>query len=242
VVVAAGGDGTLNEVVQGVAGTRSAVGYLPLGTVNIWAREVGIPMNLEAAARSLVAAQIKQVDLGRANGRYFLLMAGMGFDAEVVSRARRLESLKRRFGVLPYAAAAVSTMPRYRGMSLELTYDGIYRTVRALMLVVGNTRLYGGHWYFTPRAVANDGWLDLAIVKGSGPVAMLRRSLPMLVSRRVSRESETVRVRELSVRSREPVPYQVDGELAGDSPVDFSIAPGALRVLVPRGQDTGLIR
>ena len=91
---------------------------------------------------------------------------------------------KHRFGTLPYVAAGMATVPRYWGDDLELRYDGIIQRVQALMLVVGNTRLYGGKWYFTPRAVANNGWLDLCIVKGRGPLAAIRRSIPLLLTSR----------------------------------------------------------
>jgi YegS/Rv2252/BmrU family lipid kinase len=241
-VIAAGGDGTLNEAIQALAGTDIAVGYLPYGTVNIWARELNMPMQVDAAAAAIVDGLIKEVDLGLANDRYFLLMAGIGFDGEVVRRARTLERHKHRFGVLPYVAAGVSTLPVFRGIDVELRYDGLIRRVQALMLVVGNTRLYGGRYHFTPNAVANDGWLDLCIVKGRGQLAMIRQSLPLLLLGSIGRSDvEMLRVRELSVHTDEASPMQVDGELGGSTPVQFRVAPKALKVIVPKGFNSDLI-
>lgn len=238
----AGGDGTLNEVVQALAGTETALGYLPYGTVNVWARELKIPLQPAAAAAAIVDGRIERIDLGAANDRYFLLMAGVGFDGEVVKRAMALERHKARFGILPYVAAGLSTVPRYHGSDLELRYDGVIRRIQALMLVVGNTRLYAGRLHLTPNAVANDGWLDLCIVKGRGPLALIRQSLPMLLSGSITHSDvELLRVREVSVSNSGPLPLQLDGELVGTTPVDFRVAPGCLRVIIPRRFDSDLI-
>lgn len=241
-VLVAGGDGTLNEAVQGLAGSDTALGYLPYGTVNIWAREIGLPLDPARAAHAILDGREERIDLGSANGRAFLLMAGVGLDGEVVRRAQAVEHHKQRFGVLPYVAVGLSTVPLYRGADLELRYDGVIRRVQALMLVVGNSRLYAGRFQLTPQAVMNDGWLDVCIVKGKGPLALVRQSLPLLLSRSITRSDvEMLRVRELSVHSDEPLAFQVDGELAGVTPVRISVQPRALRVIVPQDLNSGLI-
>lgn len=241
-VLVAGGDGTLNEAIQAVAGSEAAIGYLPYGTVNIWARELNIPLDARAAAQAMVDGRIEEIDLGIANDRYFLLMAGIGFDGEVVRRAQAVERYKHRFGILPYVAAGLTTVPLYRGADFELRYDGVIRRVQALMLVIGNTRLYGGRFHFTPNAVATDGWLDLCIVKGRGPLDLLRQSLPLLVLGSVTRaDVELLRVRELSVTANRPELLQLDGELVGATPIQFSIAPRSLKAIVPRDFASGLI-
>jgi diacylglycerol kinase family enzyme len=169
-------------------------------------------------------------------------MAGVGLDGEVVRRAQAVEHHKQRFGVLPYVAVGLTTIPLYRGADLELRYDGVIRRVQSLMLVVGNSRLYAGKLQLTPNAVMNDGRLDVCIVKGKGPIALVRQSLPLLLSRTITRSDvEMLRVRDLSIHSDKPLPYQVDGELAGTTPVHFSVQPRALRVIVPRRLDSGLI-
>lgn len=241
-VLVAGGDGTINETVQALAGSETVLGYLPFGTVNVWARELHIPLDLEGATRAILDGRIETVDLGIAGDRYFLLMAGIGLDAEIVRRAQRVERYKQRFGVLPYVASGLSTIPFYRGADVELRYDGIIRRVQALMLVVGNTKLYGGRFQLTPNAVANDGWLDLCIIKGRGGLSLMRQSVPILLSGSVSRSDvEMVRVRELAVDAAEPLALQLDGELAGTTPVRFRVAPRALRAIVPKRFASNLI-
>jgi YegS/Rv2252/BmrU family lipid kinase len=242
IVLAAGGDGTLNEAAQALAATGVALGYLPFGTVNIWARELGMPLQPIEAARTIVEGRIEAVDLGMANDRYFLLMTGVGFDGEVVRRTRRFEHHKQRFSILPYVAGGLVTVASYRGTDVELRYDGLIRRVQALMLVVGNTRLYAGRFRFTPHAVANDGWLDLCIARGRGPLALARQSLPLFLSGSITHSDvELLRVRELSVQTDEPIPFQVDGELAGTTPIYFRIVPLALKVIVPKDFSSDLL-
>jgi len=242
VLIVAGGGGTINEAVQALAGTTTALGFLPYGTVNVWAREIGLPLRPRDAAVSLLDGRTETLDLGIADGRYFLLMAGIGFDSEVVRRSRRLERFKSRFGILPYALVMLATAAFYRGVDVELRYDGVIRRVQALMLVLGNTRLYGGRFRFTPEAIATDGWLDLCIVKGHGPLAMIRQSLPILIGGTTTfSDVEVIRVRDLVVQGDGHAPLQLDGELIGHTPAHFRVAPRALRVIVPSEFDSELI-
>lgn len=241
-VLIAGGDGTINEAIQALAGSETALGYLPYGTVNIWARELAIPLDLSSAAGTILNGRIERVDLGCANRRYFLLMAGIGFDGEVVRRARSLERHKGRLGILPYIASGLSAIPTYRGADIELRFDGVIRRVQALMLILGNTRLYGGFFHLTPNAVVNDGWLDVCVVKGRGPFALARQSIPVLVSRSVSfSDVDLFRVRAMEVQTDVPLPFQLDGELAGTTPVEFRVEPRALKVIVPQQFVSSLI-
>ncbi|MEN9937391.1 MAG: hypothetical protein RLZZ387_3970, partial [Chloroflexota bacterium] len=122
VVVAAGGDGTINEVVNGLAGTRAALAPLPVGTMNVWARELGLPLQPRATAEALLQARVRSIDLGRAGSRYFLLMAGVGFDAAVVGEVRSPE--KRRLGILAYVLRAVTVALRFRGARARVVVDG----------------------------------------------------------------------------------------------------------------------
>jgi YegS/Rv2252/BmrU family lipid kinase len=241
-LVVAGGDGTINEVIQGLSGSETALGHLPYGTINIWAREMGIPLRASLAAVALTRGQKRRVDLGVANGRRFLLMASVGFDGVVLQRAERWEQHKRQFGILPYLASGFLTAPGYRGADYELRYDGLIRKVQALMIVVGNTRVYGGRYRLTPEAVLNDGRLDVCIVKGRGLLSLVRQSLPVLLSGSVRySDVEMLRVKDLSIRSDKQTLLQVDGELIGKSPVTFGVAPGSLQVLAPCDVDSGLM-
>jgi YegS/Rv2252/BmrU family lipid kinase len=233
-VVAAGGDGTINEIVQELAGHSTALGILPLGTVNVWARETHIPLSVPDAARVLLYGVRRRVDLGRAGNRYFLMMAGVGFDAEVARRVER--SLLKRIGLkmLDYLATVGVLGVTHKPVRVRIKRDGKGREISALMLVVGNTRLYGGALTFTRHAVADDGLLDVVTVGGGGVlyrVGILRNAFLRRPRRgpRVRYE----RARSIRVEADAPLRVQVDGELIGKLPMSFSIAPLALTVIVP---------
>jgi YegS/Rv2252/BmrU family lipid kinase len=240
-VVAAGGDGTVNDVIQALAGYRTALGVLPMGTVNVWAREMGIGLNATEARETLLHGVRRRVDLGRAGQRYFLMMAGVGFDAEV---ARRVEHGRlKRFGLklLEYLATAGLLSVTRPSDTIRITIGARKRREQALMVIIGNTRLYGGAMTFTQRAVADDGALDVLVI-GSGGILhrahVLGRAFLRLPATgpRVRYE----RTQSLRLESKRPVPVQVDGEVIGYLPMTFGVAPLALSVIVPRAAPVGL--
>ena len=242
VVVAAGGDGTVNEVVNGLAGTDTAMAALPVGTVNVWVRELGMPLNPRAAAESILLAQRQHVDLGRAGERYFLLMAGVGFDAAVTAEVRSEE--KRRLGVFAYAWRALSIALRFRGTRVNITIDGKLRRARVLMVVLGNSQLYGGFVKLTARASINDGLIDVCIIKGTRLLHSAPLRILSILTRRYNRDPEVEyhRARTVHVESQLALPVQVDGDHIGHTPMTFEAVPNALYVLLPADLPPELVR
>jgi YegS/Rv2252/BmrU family lipid kinase len=240
-VIAAGGDGTVNEVVQALAGHTTALGVIPMGTVNVWAREMGIPLRPAQAREVLLSGVRRQVDLGRAGAHYFLLMAGVGFDAEVARRVDK--SALKRWGLkfVDYMATAGVLSVMQQPAHIWMRCEGKRRSMPALMVLIGNTRLYGGAFSFATDAVADDGLLDVVIVGGEGLVGRLLVILRAALRRgslgpRVRYE----RCRTIRLESSPPLPVQVDGEVIGTLPMTFSIAPHALRVIVPASAPSDL--
>ncbi len=240
-VIVAGGDGTVNDVIQALAGYRTALGVLPMGTVNVWAREMGIGLSATEARETLLHGVRRRVDLGRAGQRYFLMMAGIGFDAEV---ARRVEQGRlKRFGLkmLEYLATVALLSVTRPSDSIRITIGTRRRREQALMVIIGNTRLYGGAMIFTRRAVADDGALDVVVI-GSGGIFHRINVLSRALLRRPSAGPRVryERAQSLRLEARGPAPVQVDGEVIGYLPMTFSVAPLALSVIVPRDTPTGL--
>lgn len=241
VVVAAGGDGTVNEVANGLAGTRTALAALPVGTVNVWVREIGLPLQPRAAAEALLVAQVRAVDLGRAGGRYFLLMAGVGFDAAVTAEVRAAE--KRRLGVFAYVLRALELAWRFQGTRARVVLDGKVVRGRVLMVVVGNSQLYGGVLKVTPRASLDDGLLDVCVIKGNSLLSAPLRLVSIMLQRyTLDPTIEYHRARYVEVLSRRPLPVQVDGDHIGQTPMRFEAVPGALLALLPPVLPTDLLR
>jgi diacylglycerol kinase (ATP) len=238
-VIAAGGDGTINEVIQGLAGSETALGVLPSGTVNVWARELGIPLDDAGARNVLVNGQTRRIDLGCVNGRYFLLMMGIGFDGEV-TQAVEGKPLKR-LGILGYTLAVLWLGPGYRGFPVVAQIDRYVVKTRALQIFIGNTQLYAGAIKFTWQAKCDDGLLDLCIVRKRnlwGRLVVARDFILRRSQRRQWVRYETFKT--LKIETPDPIPYQIDGEAAGSTPLEISVAPGILKVVVPQKTPPGL--
>jgi YegS/Rv2252/BmrU family lipid kinase len=239
IVLVAGGDGTINEVIQALAGTATAMGAIPLGTVNVWVRELGLPLDPAETVRELLLGQVRQIDLGRVNGRYFLLMTGLGFDAEAV---RAVEGpVKRRFGPLAFFAAGAVAALWMRGSRLRVRADGRTFETDAVLVTIGNTRLWAGAVQITHRATAADGLLDVCIFPGHSLLTRLRHLLLVFIRRHEDDPEVTyLQVRELLVAARPSLPLHVDGEPLGTTPARVEVVPGALRVLVGDGSAPAL--
>ena len=228
-----GGDGTLNEAVNGLAGSETAVSVIPAGTVNLWAREIGLLKKPADAVRLTVEGFRRRADLGRAGSRYFLSMAGYGIDAAVAHRVSH--GVKGRLGAAAYALSAVRQAISYRGLPVTLSLDGEERAANVLMLVAGNTRNYAGLTRITPDALVDDGRLDVCVYQGRGRWDILW--LALLTLFRQHQRSKKVfqrRVRRLSITSAAPLLVQVDGEPIAESPSEVTVAPDALWVATPR--------
>ena len=231
-VIPAGGDGTVNEVANALVGSTTIMAPLPIGTVNVWAREAGFSMDVATAALQIVTAQRSRIDVGCCGDRYFVLMAGIGFDAAVVQHLYARD--KRRFGVMAYIGRIWAVMWGYRGQRVRVELDDEVLDVSLLMMIVGNTARYASFIPFTPDATVNDGMLDVYMLVGadmlSGPfrfIALyLKRLLPFLDPHGISR-----RVRRVTI-SGTPLAMQIDGDHVGMTPAHISILPAALHVLV----------
>ncbi|HEY7779975.1 MAG TPA: diacylglycerol kinase family protein [Ktedonobacterales bacterium] len=236
VVIAVGGDGTINDVIQALAGTETALGVLPMGTINVWAREAGIPLGLADARRVLIEGVRRRVDLGRAGDRYFLLMAGIGVDAEVALRVQRHFFKRIGLKLLSYVTTGGMVGLTRRPVKVWIQRDGgRHRSRRIVQIVIGNTRLHAGIFAFTPHAVADDGQLDVVTVGGRGLLDRADVVVRAVLRRRtLGPNAPYHRVRTFRIDAREPLPVQVDGEVIGSLPMSFSVAPLALTVVVPR--------
>jgi len=226
ILVAAGGDGTINEVVNGLNG--QPLGILPLGTVNVFAKELGIPTKIEAAWRVIVAGQTRTIDLGCATAagkqRLFVQLAGVGFDARAV-RAASWE-LKKKVGPLAYVWAGLKTL----GGNHAPVETG---KAHGAAVFIGNGRFYGGKIPLFPAARLDDGLLDVCVLEKTGLMDLCRYGPAILFGKHTGlRGVHYFQTAEFPCRSVTGTPFELDGEDAGDIPVTFSVKPRALRVIV----------
>jgi diacylglycerol kinase family enzyme len=194
-----------------------------------------------ATAEAMLKAHVRRIDLGRAGDRYFLLMAGVGFDAAVVSEVRSEE--KRRLGILAYALRLFDVAWRYRGTRARIILDGRMVRGHVLLVVMGNSQLYGGIIKITNRASLDDGLLDVCIIRGTSLWSVPERALNILLGRHsYDPEMEYHRARTVYIDTRRVLPVQVDGDEGGFTPMVFQSAPGALYALLPPSLPPALLR
>jgi YegS/Rv2252/BmrU family lipid kinase len=244
VVIAVGGDGTINEIIQALAGSETALGVLPGGTANVWAREVGIPLDVSGAREVLVHGQRRHIDLGRANKRYFLLMAGIGLDGEVTQAVEK-KPLKR-LGALAYLLMGAWLGLNYPSFRAFLQVDGRVVKVNSLQIIIGNTQLYGGAVKYTWHAKCDDGLLDICIIRKHDMWNRVLIFLDFILHREQRRQwVYYTTCKSVKLRTRRPIAMQIDGDPVGYTrkgypPVTFAIAPQALKVIVPQKTPEGL--
>lgn len=244
-IVAAGGDGTLNEVLNGIAHEpdgceRACLGVLPLGTVNVFARELCIPLRVDAAWETIRCGRELRIDLPHvefagAQGkglRYFSQLAGAGLDARAIELVDW--GTKKSIGVGAYVIAGLKALLQ-RPPSIAVRADGKEQTGELILL--GNGRLYGGNFRVFPTADPCDGQLDVCVFPKArwstlfwcGPRLLTMLTLPPKAVRRLRAES-------LTLTSSSRTPFEVDGEWVGHLPASFHVERQKLRVIVPCAQ------
>lgn len=232
-VVAAGGDGTVNEVANGLVGSDVVLAPLPVGTVNVWAREAGFSMDPREATQQIGAGIVGRMDVGILDGqRHFMLMSGVGFDADVVKHLYSHD--KKRFGVFAYIWRILAVVWAFRGVDVTIQLDDEELHVRALMMVVGNTPWYASFIPFTPKAAIDDGMLDICLISGDTMVHGPWKFIGLYLKLYFGWQDESIiyrRVKRISIQGG-ALPVQIDGDYVGMTPSEMTVQAHALRVLV----------
>ncbi len=244
VVIAVGGDGTINEVVNGIAGSETALGVIPAGTANVYAADVGIPiwsplrpMAVREAAKIINTGKRLSIDLGRvkfSNGRqrYFFMWCGIGLDAAVTKEVNTAQT--RRLGVLAWVIAGTMVAIKYMGHSSRITIDNAKEQKRMLVAVVSNGQLYGRVLRIAPDAKMDDGVLNLTVFEGYGVLSTVRHLASLLLGR-YARDPTLHQYtgRRISIRTRRPLPVHLDAEPLGTTPIQIEVVPQSLNVIWP---------
>lgn len=231
VIIAAGGDGTLNEVVNGIGNAPARLGILPVGTMNVFATELDIPQgNLERAWAVIEQGRIVEVDLPQANDTHFIQLAGVGLDAEVVRKTTA--DSKRALGPLSYLLTLVQ-VAAHKPSRVVLEAEG-GRIREGSFALIGNGRLYGGPFPVFKRASLFDGLLDVLVFQNQSHWAVVRYFQAIAFGTHPQLpDVEYFQTSTLRVTSSGDVPVELDGEIAGMLPCLFSMSAQKLRVLAP---------
>lgn len=229
VVVAAGGDGTVNEVAHGLLDARAALGVYPLGVGNDVARNLGYPKRQRDIPGFLARARRRTIDAGEANGRLFVNHIGVGIDGVVAERARAHGRLLGRAG---YFTASLSAIATFRPVTMRLTLDGAEEHGRFLIVVACNGVHFGGGMRPAPAASLDDGWLDVAIARDLTRLQSVGVLVRLYFGTHADGKRVTVqRARALEIDLDHPLPMELDGEVSHVSHVSIRVRPDALTVL-----------
>ena len=218
-IVAAGGDGTINEVVNGLEDAPVHLGILPIGSVNVFAMELGIPSNIDAAWKIIQGGKIRLIDQAMANGHRFVQLAGVGLDAEIVERTDW--NSKKMLGPLSYVLTATQVIhqkpPKLRILADD---DKVYR---GSFVLLGNGRYYGGPFEIFKDAKLDDGLLDVCVFEQMSPLALIRYLQGIMTGSHTRFDDvKHFKARRILIDSDDRVPVEVDGELLGELPLRIS--------------------
>jgi YegS/Rv2252/BmrU family lipid kinase len=242
VIAAAGGDGTINEVINGLGGPNGsdssgsgskgpakdiALGVMPLGTANVLADEIGVGRNPERIVQALARGPIKTIRVGRANGRRFSMMAGVGFDANVVHGVDL--DLKKKIGPLAYVVQAAKEAFGGKFAPARVTIDGkVYDTVSA---VICNGKRYGGPFIAAPHASIERDEFSVILMPGKGWFSVLKYGAGLVLGKLTSvSDAQIITGRDIRIEATDGQPVQADGDIVATLPVDISVDPDPVKV------------
>ena len=235
-IIVAGGDGTFNEVINGILSSKESaakkkivtLAFIPLGTTNVLAKELNIPENVGKAVHLALTGTAKKISLGRINGRYFALMAGIGFDGEAVLRAK--DSIKKISGKEAYIFSGINALIKYNPSLIEVkTSEGTFTGYTA---VVGKAKCYGGNFHVTPQASLTEPLLDLCLFKGKTRKDLVRFIIGVIRERHLNFNDVFYgKFSELEITSNEEVHVQIDGDYFGTLPAKIDVVKDAISLV-----------
>jgi diacylglycerol kinase (ATP) len=229
-IIVYGGDGTVNEAMQPLVGGPIPLAVWPGGTASVLARELGLPRDLERVADMIAARRVKRVSVGRANTRYFLLMAGVGLDAALVRAVR--PGLKRLTGQGAYWVAGLGQLIDWQPRRFVVDVDG--RPFEATFAILANAACYAGGLRLAPHASMDSEFLDLCLFDWHGRLHYLRHVFTVCSGAHLGLPGVTyLKARRARVHGDDGTWVQVDGDLLGRLPMTFECVPAALSLIVP---------
>jgi YegS/Rv2252/BmrU family lipid kinase len=242
VVVAVGGDGAVGQVIQSLAGTKVALGIIPMGTGNLLAGNLDIPKAVDDAVKVLVGGGRRRIDLGRltVGGKriLFAVACGVGFDAEVMESTDPQD--KRHLGKLAYVASAIRRQAKVRDVTHQVTLDGVHESMEATQVLIANFGGMGEGVRTRLEVEPDDGLLDVLVIRASGPLGGLLAGWEALRQDEPGESPEghvyRTRSRKIRITTTGRRLVETDGSVVGRTPIRVSVRPSALTVVVPAAE------
>lgn len=229
-IVAVGGDGTVNEVASAIVGTDTMLGIVPYGSGNGLARFLGIPMNTPNAIRALNMGRVEMIDSAKVDGQPFFNMAGMGFDAHI----SEVFAKRKKRGFFTYLVSSIQEFNKYKPETYHIEVDGNVYEREAFMLSFANSSQYGNNAHISPHASVQDGLLDICVIKQFPFWRLLEMGMRMLTKRTENTNYlEIIRGKHIHIKRSGPGPVHLDGEphvTGADTAIE--LVPNSLKVIV----------
>lgn len=248
-ILTVGGDGTVNEVVNGIFHQKAVptndftLAMIPVGTGNDWRRTIGIPLDYLEAVTTIRQEEtytqdvgyIQYLEKGRPKGRYFINIAGMGYDAFVTTKTNLMKELGRKMGFYSYLVSLFGCLLKYKHTRVKVTADQEEITTDLLSMNVGICKYSGGGMMQVPKAVPNDGLLDLTLIKKMSKLQIIK-NVPRLFDGSFIHLPQVLITRgsKVMVESEPAISLEVDGESLGNSPFEINIIPRSINVVMNR--------
>lgn len=233
-VVAVGGDGTINETAQALVNTPTALGVIPGGSGNGFARELRMPLHLQEAVFCLQKAKTVRCDVGQANGELFLNLAGVGIEAQIAYDFMQYGKTGKR-GMWPYFKLGAKDAFTYQPQEMQLEYDGRRETLRPLSVTFANGTQYGSNFKIAPQASLTDGWLEKVVIKNVHKLKLLAAAPTFFTDDSTHLGvTDTTHVKHVLLRQPGEIIYHLDSEpKKTQDQLEIKILPAALNVLIP---------
>jgi YegS/Rv2252/BmrU family lipid kinase len=234
-IIVASGDGTINEVINGLcsssnfAARKIPIALVPLGIVNVLAKEIGVPHTIEKAIDLALNGSARKISLGRINGRYFALMAGIGFDGETVLGVKN-NIIKKISGKGAHVLSGIKVLKKYKPPLVKIKTPSDELT--GYNVVISNARCYGGYFYVTPLASITEPVLDICVFKGKSRKDLFRFIIGVIRNKHMHfRDVSFFRTNDIEITSNGKVHIQIDGDYFGTLPANIDIVKDAVSLI-----------
>lgn len=234
-IVSVGGDGTVYEILNGMVGKNAVLGVIPAGTGNDFSRSIGIERDVYKALDTIIFGDIKNIDCGLANGRYFINVAGLGIDTEIL---REVQNVKPYLsGKWAYLAGVFKTLFKFKYKQVKLILDKKVYNKEILLMAFANGRYYGGGMKISPDSDLEDGYIDICIIHKISKWRILGLFPTIFYGKHINvREVTLHKAKHIVLKSHDPLEINLDGDLVGTTPLSLEVVPKAIKILVPKNK------
>lgn len=234
-IVSVGGDGTLNEVVNGIAGSRAILGVVPAGTGNDFAKTIYPTLNIDDIIKTITDGEVKSIDIGKCNNKYFINIASAGIDAEIAHRVQRAR--KSVSGKFVYLSALFKTLVSYKGIDFNIKLDDVSFQSNTLLITASNGKYYGGGMLPTPDADIKDGYFDVCHIKNLNKIKIVALLYKFIKGNHIDLKEVTIyKTKRLTIQSEQKFFVNIDGENLETNEANFEIYKDFINIVLPKNK------